>query len=129
LGERVLTGIRVGQITNNQTGKPSNFLNSFGTAGFYFQTGAWERNNAKNIGIFWLIVRHHICYSNPLQIKEFMPEISTNGIYTGYSLGFGIEIDKLVNIKAIYYKYLKAPEIDYGLSIYQFTFNYTMNKN
>ena len=57
-----------------------------------------------------------------------LPEIETNGLYHGYSTGFGVQINKLVDIKAIYYKYNKAPEIDYGLPIYQFTFNYTMNK-
>lgn len=128
-GERLLTGIRVGQIANPQTGKTTNFLNSFATAGLYFQTGAWERNNAKNVGIFWIIARQHICYSAPGQIKDFLPDVQTNGIYTGYSIGFGIEIDKVVNIKAIYYKYAKAPEIDYGIPIYQFSFNYAINKN
>ncbi len=128
-GERLLNGIRIGQITNPQTGKPTNFLNGFASAGFYFQTGAWERTNSKNVGIFWMAARYHFCYTNPKQIKEFLGDIETNGIYTGYSIGFGIEINNLVNIKAIYYKYTKAPEIEYGLPIYQFSFNYTMNKN
>ena len=129
IGERVLTGIRAGQITNPQTGKPVNFVNSFGTLGVYFQTGAWERSNSKNVGIFWLVARYHLAYTNPKQIKEFLPDINTNGVYTGYSIGFGVEINNLVNIKAIYYKYTKAPEIDYGLPIYQFSFNYALNKN
>ena len=128
-GERVLNGVRIGLISDPRTGKPSNFLNGFATAGLYFQTGAWERTNSKNVGIFWLASRYHFCYSNPNQIKQFLPDIETNGIYTGYSVGFGIEINNLVNIKAVYYKYTKAPEIDYGLPIYQFSFNYTMNKN
>jgi hypothetical protein len=129
VGERVLNGVRIGEISNPLTGKPTNFLNGFATLGLYFQTGAWEKTNAKNVGIFWLATRYHFCYTNPTQIKQFLPDIETNGIYTGYSLGFGIEINNLVNIKAIYYKYTKAPEIDYGLPIYQFSFNYTMNKN
>ena len=129
LGERVLNGIRIGQTSNPQTGKPTNFLNAFATTGIYFQTGAWERSNSKNVGVFWLAGRYHICRSNPKQIKEFLPDIQTNGIYHGYSIGFGIEINNLVNIKAIYYKYQKEPEIDYGFPIYQFTFNYSMNKN
>jgi hypothetical protein len=127
IGERVLTGIRIGPITDPQTGKPTNFLNSFATTGLYFQTGAWERTNAKNVGIFWLAMRYHICRTNPKQLKEFLPDIQTNGIYHGYSIGFGTEINNLVNIKAIYYKYKKQPEIDYGFPIYQFSFNYTMN--
>jgi hypothetical protein len=128
IGERVLNGIRTGDIRDPKTGKPSNFLNSFATAGLYFQTGAWEKTNTKNVGTFWLIARYHICRTNPNQIKQFLPDIQTNGVYHGYSAGFGVQINNLVDIKAIYYKYSKAPEIDYGLPIYQFTFNYTMNK-
>lgn len=129
IGERVLTGVRIGPANNPQTGKPVNFVNGFATTGLYFQTGAWEKTNTKNVGVFWFAVRYHICKSNPKQIKEFLPDVSTNGLYYGYSAGFGIEINNLVNIKAIYYKYHKQPEIDYGLPIYQFSFNYTMGKN
>ena len=129
IGERVLNGIRIGDIREPRTGKPSNFLNTFATAGFYFQTGAWEKTNTKNVGTFWMIARYHICRTNPRQIKEFLPDIETNGVYHGYSAGFGVQINNLVDMKVIYYKYSKAPEIDYGLPIYQFTFNYTMNKN
>ncbi len=129
LGEKVLTGFKQGLVSNPQTGKPTNFLNTFGAVGLYFQTGAWERTNAKNVGVFWLACRYHFCYSNSKQIKTFLPDIETNGIYTGFSTGFGVDINNLVIIKVIYYKYIKAPEIDYGLPIYQFTFNYTMNKN
>ena len=128
-GARVLNGIRIGQANNPQTGKPTNFVNTFATTGLYFQTGAWERTNTKNIGVFWAALRYHICKTNPKQIREFLPDVTTNGIYYGYSAGFGIEINNVVNIKAIYYKYNKAPEIDYGLPIYQFSFNYTMSKN
>ena len=128
IGLRVLNGIRIGDLQDPSTGKPTNFLNSFATAGFYFQTGAWEKTNTKNVGTFWLIARYHICRTNPKQIREFLPEVNTNGVYHGYSAGFGVQINNLVDLKAIYYKYSKAPEIDYGLPIYQFTFNYTMNK-
>ena len=128
VGERVLNGIRIGPISNPLTGKPTNFLNTFATAGLYFETGAWEKTNAKNVGIFWLIARYHICKSDAKQIQAFIPNVKTNGLYYGYSMGFGVEINNLVNIKAIYYKYNKPPEIDYGLPIYQFTFNYTVGK-
>lgn len=126
IGERVLTGYKSGLVTDPQTGKPNNFLNSFATMGYYFQTGAWERNNAKNVGIFWVALRYIGCYSNPKQIKVFLPDISTKGIYHGYSMGFGVEINNLVNLKVIYYKYVKQPEIDYAVPIYQFSFNYAI---
>ena len=125
-GERILTGIRTGNVANPLTGKPINFLNSFYSLGLYFQTGAWERNNAKNVGISWFALRYISSYSNPEQIKEFLSAIETNGMYNGYSIAWGVEITKLVNIKVVYYKYIKKPEIDYYLPIYQFSFNYTM---
>ncbi len=88
--------------------------------------GTWEPTNAKNVEVFWLATRYHLAYSNPTQIKEFLPDVTTNGLYKGYSIGFGVEINNLVNLKAIYYKYSKAPEIDCGLPIYQFLFNYSL---
>lgn len=125
-GERILTGVRTGLITNPTTAKPVNFLNSFGSLGFYFQTGAWEKNNSRNVGISWLALRYIICYTNSTQLKQFMPDIETNGVYNGYSVAWGVEITKLVNIKVVYYKYTKKPEIDYFLPIYQFSFNYAL---
>jgi hypothetical protein len=126
IGERVLTGYKTGLITDVQTGNPTNFLNSFATLGLYFQTGAWERTNAKNMGVFWLALRYIGCYSKTSQIKTFLPDIETNGLYHGYSIGFGVEINNLINLKVIYYKYSKRPEIDYSLPIYQFSFNYSL---
>lgn len=125
-GERILTGVRTGPVSDPTTGKPVNFLNSFGSLGFYFQTGAWEKNNSRNVGISWLALRYIICYTNSGQLKQFMPDIETNGVYTGYSLAWGVEITKLVNIKVVYYKYFKKPEINYYLPIYQFSFNYSL---
>lgn len=126
-GERVLTGVRTGSIANPLTGKPYNFLNSYAVGGLYLQTGAWERGREGNMGICWLTLRYHCCYSNPKQLHVFLSDLNTNGFYTGFSMGFGIEITSLVNIKAIYYRYDKAPEMDYGLPIYQFSFTYALN--
>lgn len=126
LGERVLTGYWTGLPGNTQSARPSNFLNSYAVAGLYIQTGAWERNNAKNIGVFWVACRYIACHSQDKSIKDFLPNIETNGLYHGYSLGFGVEINNLVSIKAIFYQYIKKPEIDYVLPIYQFSFNYSL---
>lgn len=125
-GVRILTGYKIGLLTDPATGKPINFLNSFGATGLYFQTGAWERNNAKNVGVFWLAGRYIICKTGAKQLKEILPDIQTNGVYHGWSLAWGVEINNLVNIKVIYYKYVKKLEIDYSLPIYQFSFNYSL---
>ncbi|GAA4318074.1 hypothetical protein [Flaviaesturariibacter amylovorans] len=129
IGERLLNGTRIGPVSNPATGRPVNFLNAYVTSGVYFQTGAWERTNSNNVGIFWASLRYHLTRSNPRQIREFLPDIQTNGFYHGYSIGFGIEINNLLNVKCIYYKYAKQPEIDYGLPIYQFSINYSTSKN
>jgi hypothetical protein len=126
IGERVLSGNKTGLITEPATGKPVNFLNSFVSSGLYFQTGAWDRNDAKNVGVFWFTVRYMGCYTNPKNLEQFLPNIKTNGLYHGYSLGWGVEINNLVNLKVIFYKYIKRPEIDYSLPIYQFSFNYAL---
>jgi len=127
-GERILTGIRTGASSDPATGKPINFLNSFGSLGLYFQTGAWDRNNSKTVGLTWLVLRYIGCFTNSQQLKEIIPTIETNGLYHGYSIAWGVEISNFVNIKVVYYKYVKKPEIDYYLPIYQFSFNYSVRK-
>ncbi|MBC7947928.1 MAG: hypothetical protein H7Y42_08620 [Chitinophagaceae bacterium] len=126
VGEKILTGYKVGPAMNPSTGRPINFLNSFFSAGLYFQTGAWEKTNHEEMGIFWLLCRLHICYSSPFILKDFLPGILTNGVYSGYSAGFGVEINNLVNIKLIFYEYIKPLELDYSQPVYQFSFNYSI---
>jgi hypothetical protein len=125
-GERILTGFKTGPINDPLTGKPINFLNGFAVSGIYFQTGAWERTNARNLGLFWLALRYIVCKTSAKQIQEIIPTVKTNGFYHGWSLAWGVEINNLVNIKVVYYKYVKKPEIDYSLPIYQFSFNYML---
>lgn len=125
-GIKILTGYKSGLIGDPLTGSPVNFLNSFGSTGLYFQTGAWERSNKNNVGVFWMTIRFIACSSSAKQIEIILPGIKTNGIYTGYSFGCGIEINSLVNLKILYYKYIKAPENGFGMPIYQFSFNYSM---
>jgi len=125
-GIRVLTGYKTGLISDPNTGKPINFMNSYGAGGLFFQTGAWERNNAKNVGLFWMALRYIVTKSNGRLLTQVFPAIQTNGYYHGWSLGWGVEINNLVNIKLLYYNYVKSPEVDYSLPIYQFSFNYSL---
>lgn len=125
-GVRILTGYKTGLISDPSTGRPLNFLNSFAAGGLFFQTGAWEKNNSKNVGIFWLAARYIACKTAGKQLKNIFPAIETNGFYHGWSLAGGIEINNLVNIKLVYYNYVKTPEIDYSYPIYQFSFNYSL---
>jgi hypothetical protein len=125
-GLRLLTGYTQGLISDPKTGTPINFLNWYAASGLYFQTGAWERNNAASTGIFWASARWIACYTPAANLKEFLPYVETDGFYHGFCIGLGVEINNLVNMRVLYYKYQKAPELDYGQSIYQFTFNYSL---
>jgi hypothetical protein len=126
VGERMLTGYRINSGANPFSGRSHNFLNSYAVGGVFFQTGAWERESSAQMGISWLSLRYHLCYTDPAQLNIFLDGVRTNGLYSGFSLGFGVEISYLVNIKAIYYRYTKAPEPAYSLPLYQFSFNYAL---
>ncbi len=125
IGERLLTGYKQAPVTSGQTGQPVNFLNSFAVAGIYFQTGAWERSSG-SMGICWLSMRYIGCYTGQTQLRQFLPDVVTNGLYHGYSMGGGVEINNLLNLKLLYYRYIKQPEINYSLPIYQLSVNYSL---
>jgi len=59
-----------------------------------------------------LAIRYIGCYANPSKLKELLPTIEINGKYYGESNGWGVEINRLVNIKVLYFKYIKKSEID-----------------
>jgi hypothetical protein len=124
LGERILTGYKTGNSIQPATGKPFNFPNTYGVSGLYLQTGAWERTDKENLGISWLAVRYMASYSNPKQLENVFSNLKADGLYHGYSIAAGIEINHVMNMKIVFYKYMKPPETDYGLPIYQFSFNY-----
>jgi len=128
VGQRILTGIKTGLTIDPDTGKPINFLNSFGSVGLYLQTGAWDRSDSRNLGITWLAIRLIGCYTGSRQLKRIIPSIQTNGFYHGYSIAWGVEISNYVNSRLVYYSYIKKPEIEFHLPIYQFSFNYSMKR-
>jgi hypothetical protein len=125
-GARILTGYRVGASADLSTGKPFSFLNGFICSAVYFQTGAWEKNNKNNMGICWLTLRFILCKSGYKQLQTIIPDIKTNGFYHGWSAAWGIDINRLISCRMVYYKYTKAPELEFSTPIYQFTFNYSV---
>lgn len=125
-GLRILTGNKILQPGNTNTGKPVNFISSFGAGGLYFQTGAWERANTRNMGVFWLAARYIGSKTGERQLREILIPPLYNGFYHGWSLAGGVEINNLVNIKVICYRYVQAPAAEYTLPIYQFSFNYSL---
>jgi hypothetical protein len=124
IGERVLYGVKMDTTVKPTVFTTINFLNTYFATGIYFQTQAWERSKVEDLGIFWLAARFHFTRTGINQLHLFLPKLKSNGIYTGYSIGFGVHISNSVDVKAIYYNYFKKPEIDYYNSMYQFSLNY-----
>jgi hypothetical protein len=120
-----LTGYRGNTPIDPGYGRPVNFLNTYGCSGLFFQTGAWEKNHSSEVGIFWLTLRYIISVSSRNTLLQFLDE-PVNGIFHGWSFGGGIDINGLVNIRIIYYKYVREPIPLSIPSFCQFSFHYTL---
>lgn len=122
LGEKMMSGL------NAYSYKPFSFFSTYANSGLLFQTGAWEKDKEKNMGVFWLLFRFHA-----VQIGHSFQSLSgyapDEQFFKGWSIGMGIEINNVLNIKSYYYKYLKPGTTDFEIPIYQLTFNYSMKSN
>jgi hypothetical protein len=85
--------------------KTFTFFSTYANTGLLLQTGAWERDKEKNMGVFWLLFRMHVVQtSNSFQkLSGYPPD---NEFFKGYSIGIGIEINNVLNIKSYYYRYI-----------------------
>lgn len=122
VGERMISGQQA------FTFKPFNFFSTYANGGLLFQTGAWERDKEKNMGVFWLLYRYHLIRtSNSFQTLSGYPP--DKGFFRGYSIGMGIEINNVLNIKSYYYHYVNPGSSAFEIPIFQLTFNYSMNNS
>lgn len=119
LGEKMISGQQAITL------KIFNFFSTYGNAGLLFQTGAWEKDKEKNMGVFWLLFRFHcVQTSNTFQkLSGYPPD---NKFFKGYSIGTGIEINNVLNIKTYFYQYIKAGADIFNIPIFQLTFNYNI---
>lgn len=121
-GEKMITGQQA------FTFKTFNFFSTYANSGLLFQTGAWEKDKEKNMGVFWLLFRYHA-----IKISNSFEEISgyppRKGFFKGYSVGVGIEINNVLNIKSYYYRYINPGAAIFDIPIFQLTFNYSMKNS
>lgn len=118
-GEKMIQGQQMGTL------KPFHFFATYTHAGLMFQTGAWERDKEKNMGVFWVLARYHAVRLNEdfSYLSGFEPARSA---FHGMSVGLGIEINNVLNIKSFYYRYLEVKRTPFDMPIFQFTCNYSM---
>ena len=57
------------------------------------------------------------------QLSGYLPD---KGLFKGYSIGMGIEINNVLNIKSYYYRYINPGASIFDIPIFQLTFNYSM---
>ncbi|MFM7672184.1 MAG: hypothetical protein ACKO6Q_06295 [Bacteroidota bacterium] len=124
LGERVLRGYRIGAMNDPLTGRQQSLWNHYAVVGCVAHTGAWERSNSKNMGRGWLLLRGHLSYSAPDQLRGLFPLTKFRGLYGGASLGFGIEVSRVVNLRAGICWPIRGPEWMTSTSLTQFSFQY-----
>lgn len=125
VGERLLTGYKSGLPGDPSTGRPVNFLNTVAAAGLYLQTGAWEKN-VNTTGLCWVSFRYILSHSTTRPLNEFNGLDDLKGICRAWSAGWGIDINNLLNVKLVVYKYIQAQGDMFKSPVYQFTFNYAM---
>ncbi len=118
-GEKLISGQQAITL------RPFSFFSTYANSGLLLQTGAWEKDKEKNMGVFWLLFRFHVVHtSNTFQkLSGYPPD---HNLFKGYSIGMGIEINNVLNIKSYYYRYLNAGAEIFNIPIYQLTFNYSM---
>ncbi len=104
-----------GKLINAQDSLSGNskFLGvGYGNIGLFFQTGAWDPDDAGNMGVFWVQVKAagSLAFDNAV-IKEVFGNSVIDSYFIGYSIDLGIEIDKKINLKAGIYQYLNSQDI------------------
>ena len=119
-------GFRFLSVYDRRLFKNSTFFNAIGSLGLTFVTGAWEKNKANNIGVFWLNVRG-LCSNNPPSVINSILEEKVIQNLLGYSVGMGIEISQATNVKIFYFRFLNNRSIAaFTPPFIQLSFNYSM---
>ncbi|MBC7848136.1 MAG: hypothetical protein H7Y31_00300 [Chitinophagaceae bacterium] len=125
IGIQYQAGVRLLSFTNLQSLQTISFMNSFANVGMVVKTGAWEKNRVQNLGTSWLSARLIITAVNNY-LREYLGNVYSKSHLWGISIGFGVEISRVVGIKGYYYRYVDINIPAFKIPVYQFTFNYSM---
>lgn len=124
LGERALSGYRLGPLNDPLAGRQQLLWNHYAVFGCVIHTGAWERSNPKNLGRGWLLLRGHLSYSSPDQLRMLFPLPAFRGLYGGASMGLGIEVSRVVHLRVGVSWPVGGPEWSSARSLTQLSFQY-----
>lgn len=105
-------GLRNVNGTDSLTGKNMNFFNGLGNVGLFFQTGAWKDTDTDNMGVFYVQAKATASLSSKGNLQALFGPGIDDGLLMGYSLDAGIEIDKVINLKASVYQYMNHTDVN-----------------
>ena len=121
------SGFRFLSIYDRSNYRNITFFNVIAAAGLTLITGAWEKNKAGNMGVFWLNVRGLFSNNPPALLQSLLQDVTVQHNLLGYSVGMGVEISQTVNIKAFYFRYSNNQHIPaFRQPVLQLSFNYSM---
>lgn len=102
------------------------FFNFIGGAGLTLVTGAWERSKENNIGMFWVNARMLFSHSPQASVRQFLLDSASNNMHA-FSIGMGIEISQILNVKIFYFNFLSNTHIMvFDKPFMQLSFNYSV---
>lgn len=123
-GERILSEYRMDAPSDSLTGKQQLLWNHYLLTGWVVHTGAWERSDPRNLGRGWVMFRGHLHYSSPDDLRWLFPISRLRGVYGGGSLAVGIEVSRVVHVRAVVCWPWLRPEWSVPRSLTQFSFQY-----
>jgi hypothetical protein len=103
-------GLRFLSIYNSTEYRNITFYNLISGLGFSVVTGAWDKNKADNPGLIWLNFRG-LFSGNPSTILANFFQQPVNSIIFGYSIGLGVDITQLLNVRAFYFRFLNNKSV------------------
>lgn len=119
-------------ITGRDSLNNNNFFGTgYGNIGFLFQTGAWEAEDQKNMGTFWIQVQATASNAfNTTSFKDVFGDSLKDNYFYGYSFDLGVEINKVINLKVGMYQYINNQQIDAIKNpIWKFSLDYRLKKS
>lgn len=105
------------------------FLNTFGNAGFFFQTEAWNPDQPENMGVAFLQVKLLATFSSEGVMDEiFEGNDSLERQLFGYSVDGGIEIDQTISLKLGVYQFFTTSVDALNNPLIKFSIDYSFGK-
>jgi hypothetical protein len=118
-------GIKILNAYDTTARKFGVFHTQFVNMGIGFITQAWERdnNNVTKKGFFWVQAKVHLTKLPQQQVAKMVNK-NYHEKLIAYSIIAGIDIDKSINFKFNFYKYLQNPITEKVQPMVQATVNY-----